>query len=138
MCCSPIREAVRAPTHYYTRAWQHVNTRNRLYIVIVIYLPFQHKCLRYNHRTMFRNFRLRACRAIIPLQPAVMVLQPCITKSKQSENNFSPSLVEGLPGCYSIAGLYYSPASLKQTVKGVHYSPFNFYRIDTLGIIVFL
>ena len=69
MCCSPIREAVRAATHYYTRALQTLIHGKDCYIVIVIYLPFQHKCLRYNHRTMFRNLRLRACRAIIPLQP---------------------------------------------------------------------
>ena len=31
MCCSAIRETVRAAIHYYTRAWQHVNTRKRMF-----------------------------------------------------------------------------------------------------------
>ena len=42
-CCSPNREAVRAATHYHTRAWQTLIYGKECYIVIVIYLPFKHK-----------------------------------------------------------------------------------------------
>ena len=78
MCCSLIREAVRAATHYYTRALQMLLYRKDCYIVIVIYLPFWCKCLRYNQRTAFRNFWPRALtsintrlrRASMPLKPA--------------------------------------------------------------------
>ena len=68
MCCGPIREAVRAATHYYTRAWQHVNTRKRM-LYRHCYIPSFPAQVFTIHRTMFRNLRLRACRAIIPLQP---------------------------------------------------------------------
>ena len=44
--CRPNREAVRAATHYRTRAWQTLMHGKECYIVIFIYLPFQHKCLR--------------------------------------------------------------------------------------------
>ena len=64
MCCRPIREAVRAATHYYTRALQTLIHGKECYIVIVIYLPNQHMCLRYNNRTTFRN---NWPRASIPL-----------------------------------------------------------------------
>ena len=37
MCCSPNREAVRAATHYYTRAWQLLIYGKECYIVIVIW-----------------------------------------------------------------------------------------------------
>ena len=77
MCCSQIREAVRAATHYYTRALHTLIHGKDCYIVIVIYLPFQYKCLRYNQRTPFLNFWLRALtsintrlrRASVPLKP---------------------------------------------------------------------
>ena len=55
MCCSPIREAVRAATHYYTRALQTLIHGQECYIVIVIYSPSQHMYLRYNYRTAFQN-----------------------------------------------------------------------------------
>ena len=78
MSCSPIREAVRAAIHYYTRALQTLIHGKDCYIVIVIYLPFLCKCLRYNQRTTFRNFWPRALtsintrlrRASMPLKPA--------------------------------------------------------------------
>ena len=43
MCCSPNHEAVRAATHYHTRAWQTLIYGKECYIVIVIYLPSKHK-----------------------------------------------------------------------------------------------
>ena len=43
MCCSPNREAVRAATDYNTRAWQTLIYAKECYIVIVIYLPFNHE-----------------------------------------------------------------------------------------------
>ena len=57
MCCSPIREAVRAAKHYYTKALQTMIHGKECYTVIVIYLPSRHLRLRYNYRTMFRNNR---------------------------------------------------------------------------------
>ena len=86
MCCSPIREAVTAATHYYTRALQKLIYGKDCYIVIVIYLPFYYKCLQYNQRTPFRNFWPRALtsintrlrRASIPLKPAPNIVWcPC-------------------------------------------------------------
>ena len=38
-----VVEAVRAATHYHTRAWQTLIYGKECYIVIVIYLPFKHK-----------------------------------------------------------------------------------------------
>ena len=78
MCCSPIREVVRAAAHYFTRALQTLIHGKDCYIVIVIYLPFWCKCLRYNQRTTFQNFwprvltsiNTRLRRASIPLKPA--------------------------------------------------------------------
>ena len=43
MCCSPNSEAVRAATHYYTRAWQTLIYRKECYIAIVIYLHFKRR-----------------------------------------------------------------------------------------------
>ena len=43
MCCSPNHKAVRAATHYHTRALQKLIYGKECYIVIVIYLPFKHK-----------------------------------------------------------------------------------------------
>ena len=94
ICCSPIREAVKV---------QHIITQGvgktlihgkECYIVIVIYLPFQHKCIRYNHRIMFHTLLPRACRTVIPFHTGNDV----------------------------IAGLkwYYGPASLKRTVNCVY------------------
>ena len=140
MCCSPIRKAVRVAIHYYTRAWQHVNTQKRMLYRHFICLPFQHKCLRNNHGTMFSPSLAEGLPCCYPIAArqlrhcrAVMVLQPCITKSKQSQNNVSQSLTERLQGCNPIVG-YYNPASPKRTVYVVYFNTFNFYRIDTLGI----
>ena len=78
MCCGPIREAVRAATHYYTKALQTLIHGTDCYIVIVICLPFYYRCLQYDQRTHFRNFWPRALtfintqlrRASIPFKPA--------------------------------------------------------------------
>ena len=43
----------RAATHYHTRAWQTYIHRKECYIVIVIYLPFQHEHLQ---NTVPNNF----------------------------------------------------------------------------------
>ena len=50
MCCSPHRFAVRAATHYHTRAWQTLIYGKECFILLVILLPahpasFVHKFL---------------------------------------------------------------------------------------------
>ena len=50
MCCSPIREAVRAATHYYTRVFQTLIHGKYCYIVIVGAITFA---------LILQKFRLR-------------------------------------------------------------------------------
>ena len=55
-------EAVRAATHYHTRAWQTL-MRRECYIVIVIYLPFQHTGLTVNGN------KANCCRVLLVMKP---------------------------------------------------------------------
>ena len=106
MCCSPNREAVRAATHYHMRAWQTLIYGKECYMVIVIYPPFQHKCLRYNHRTMFHNLRLRAFHAAIPLQhgnDVLAMLQWYCSTASRNQNNQSTMFLNLWPrACHAV------------------------------------
>ena len=72
---SPIREAVRPATHYYTRALQTLIHGKDCYIVIVIYLPFtiqsQNNLSKFLAERALTSINTRLRRASIPLKPAL-------------------------------------------------------------------
>ena len=45
MCCSPNHEAVRAATHYYTRAWPNIKTQEKNVISSLLYTYIRINCL---------------------------------------------------------------------------------------------
>ena len=112
MCCSTNREVVRATIHYSMRAWQTIIYRIECYIVIVIYPSFQHKCLRYNYRTLFHNLRLRACHAVIPLQhdnDIIAVLHwYCSTASRNRYNHRTMFLNLWPRACHAVIRLQHN------------------------------
>ena len=55
MCCSPHRGAVRAATHYHTRAWQMLIYGKQCYILIVIYLPVPNYFIQLYAKNVHRN-----------------------------------------------------------------------------------
>ena len=152
MRCSPIREAVRAATHYCTRALQTLIHGKDCYIVIVIYRPntFLVQVFRIQSQNNVWQSQSEGLRGYNPIATrqwrhchVAMVLQPCITNRNNHRTMFlslwpkACQAVFPLQPCNDVIAVlqwYCSPVSLKWTVNGVYYNMFIFYRIDMLGI----